>query len=108
MLRSGCRYEDVGEKPRNYFLKLERNYTSKVITRLVDDDGIEYNNTKEILNCQMDFYKELYNIHNIVDNEPIEPKIEVNLNKLENEEAEKLEGEISYLELGKALKTMKK
>ena len=31
----------------------------------------------------------------------------MNLNKLENEKAERLEGEISYLELGKALKTMK-
>ena len=31
----------------------------------------------------------------------------MNLNKLEDEEAERQEAEISYLELGKALKTMK-
>ena len=108
MLRSRSRYEDLGEKPTNYFFKLEnRNYTSKVISRLVDDEGNEYNNTKEILNCQKNFYTNLYSTHNVVDDEPLESKIGVNSNKLENEEAEKLEGEILYTELRKALKTMK-
>ena len=56
MLRSRSRYEDLVEKPTNYFFKLKsRNYTSKVISRLVDDEGTEYNTTKEILNCQRNF-----------------------------------------------------
>ena len=73
----------------------------------MDDEGTEYNNTKEILNCQKNFYTNLYSTHNAVDDEPLESKIGVNSNKLENEEAEKLEGEILYTELGKASKTMK-
>ena len=54
MLRSKCRYQDLGEKPTNYFFNLENgNYTSKVINKLVED-GYEYTNTctKNILNCQ--------------------------------------------------------
>ena len=50
------------------------------------------------------FYTTLYSIHNVVDDEPLESKIGVNSNKLENEEAEKIEGEMSYTELGNALK----
>ena len=68
MLCSRSRYEDLGEKPTNSFFKLEnRNYTSKFLSRLVDDEGTEYNNTKEILNCQKNFYTNLYSTHNVVD-----------------------------------------
>ena len=73
----------------------------------MDDEGNEYNNTKEILNCQKNFYTNLYSTHNVDDDEPLESKIGVNSNKLENEEAEKFERELLYIELGKALKTMK-
>ena len=49
MLRSKCRYQDLGEKPTNYFFNLEnRNFTSKVINKLVED-GVEYTNTEDIL-----------------------------------------------------------
>ena len=44
MLRSRCRYTDMGEKPSKYFLNLEtcgRNFTSKVITKLVDANDVE-------------------------------------------------------------------
>ena len=57
MLRSKCRYMDLGEKPTNYFFSLEtRNYTSKVINKLIDED-IEYTKTKDVLNCQNNFMK---------------------------------------------------
>ena len=50
MLRSKFRYMDLGEKPTNYFFSLEtRNYTSKVINKLIDED-IEYTKTKDVLN----------------------------------------------------------
>ena len=40
MLRSRSRYEDLGEKPTQYFFNLEkRNYTSKAIHKLVNEDG---------------------------------------------------------------------
>ena len=36
MLRSKCRYMDLGEKPTNYFFYLEnRTYTRKVINKLI-------------------------------------------------------------------------
>ena len=39
MLRSRCRYEDLGEKPTKYFLNLEsRNYQDKVINHLIDEN----------------------------------------------------------------------
>ena len=62
MLRSRSRYKDLGEKPTNYLFSTKKkgNYTSKVISRLVDDKVTEYNYTKEILNCQMTFYTSLY------------------------------------------------
>ena len=61
MLRSRCRYQDLGEKPSKYFLKLEnRNFTNKVMTKLVDEDGSEYYHSKDILNYQRSFYEKLY------------------------------------------------
>ena len=51
MIRSRCRYEDLGEKPSNYFLNFEkRNFTNKVITNLIEDNGQESLSTEEILN----------------------------------------------------------
>ena len=35
MLRSRSRYEDLGKKPTRFFLSRKRNYTSKVIHKLV-------------------------------------------------------------------------
>ena len=53
MLRSRCRYEQLGEKPSGYSLNLEkRNFMDKVITKLVDTNGEEYNNSADILNLQ--------------------------------------------------------
>ena len=61
MLRSRCRYTDMGEKPSKYFLTLEnRNFTSKVITKLIDNNNVEYVNTNEIINQQKEYYKTLY------------------------------------------------
>ena len=50
MIRSRCRYEDLGEKPSNYFLNFEkRNFTNKVITKIIEDNGQESLSTEEIL-----------------------------------------------------------
>ena len=49
MLRSRSRYEDLGEKPTQYFFNLEkRNYTSKVIHKLVNTEGEELTSTADI------------------------------------------------------------
>ena len=81
-----------------------RNYTSKVINKLIDED-IEYTKTKDVLNCQKQFYEKLYdNVNEINDDTPIENIIGENESKLLDAEAEKIEGEITYAELAKALK----
>ena len=61
MLRSRCRYEDLGEKPSGYFLNLEkRNFTNKVITKILEENGQECLSTDEILNSQKTYFKNLY------------------------------------------------
>ena len=40
MLRSKCRYKELGEKTSGYFLNLEnRHFMDKVITKLIDVNG---------------------------------------------------------------------
>ena len=60
-----------------------------------------------MLNCQKRFYENLYSDNIPVDEISIETVLGDNPNKLNRDEAEKLEGEISYFELAKALKSMK-
>ena len=106
MLRSRSRYEDLGEKPTQYFFNLEkRNYTSKVIHKLVNEDGEEFTKTPDILNCQTSFYKDLYKEVNLENDVSINSILGENENKLSDKDSKELEGEILYSELGFALKT---
>ena len=108
MLRSRCRYEDLGEKPTKYFLSLEnRNYQDKVIQHLIDDMGEEVSKTKDILEVQKNYYKNLYTEVMQMDDTPIKDIIWDNENQLNDDEAKKLEGELTYEELTLALKNMK-
>jgi len=60
MVRARAKYYEEGEKPTKYFLNLEkRNYVSKLITRLNTETG-EIKDSKEILQTQKEFYKQLY------------------------------------------------
>ena len=108
MLRSRSRYEDLGEKPSNYFFNLEnRNNNNKVINKLVDEKGEEFFETKDILGCQNDFYQNLYFNHTNIDETPLQDVLGENANKLSDEKSASLEGEISYSEIANALKYMK-
>ena len=61
MTRSRCRYEDLGEKPSSFFFSLEkRNFTNKVITKIIENDGHESITTDEILNSQKTYFQTLY------------------------------------------------
>ena len=107
MLRSKCRYQDLGEKPTNYFFNFEnRNFTSKVINKLVED-GVEYTNTEDILKCQKRFYCNLYKENGPLNDEEIENIVGENKAKLSDHDSEQLEGEITYSELSETLKNMK-
>ena len=113
MLRSRCRYIDMGEKPSKYFLNLEsRNFTSKVITKLEDANHVEYVNvnvnTNEIINQQKEYYKTLYSETIHIDDKPLEETLGENIKKkLSENDSSGLEGEITYSELSSALRNMK-
>ena len=75
--------------------------------KLLDENGTEYTNKTEILNHQKQFYESLYDNKHNTDNRSINDMLGENKNKLTNQAAEQLEGEISYSELLNALKNMK-
>ena len=77
------------------------------MTKLVNGDGAKYTETKDILNYQHNFYEQLYDNVNIIEDNPIESLIGENLTKLSSSESDSLEGEISLHELSEALKNMK-
>ena len=107
MLRSKCRYQDLGEKPTEYFLNLEsRNYTSKTINKLIDEDDKEYRESNDILNLQKEFYKKLYSKNEEINEGDIETLIGEKSEKWSDAEAEDLEGEIKYTEILQALINM--
>ena len=108
IIRSRSRYEDLGEKPSSYFFGLEKkNYTNKVITKIIENDGHECTTTNEILNSQKTYYKTLYSEKNVTNDNPIALAIGENHIKLSENESESLEGDIKYSELAEALKNMK-
>ena len=108
MLRSRCRYTDMGEKPTKYFLNLEsRNFTSKVITKIIDTNDVEYVNTHEIINQQREYYKTLYSETIHIDDKPLEETLGENTKRLSENDSSSLEGEITYSEILSALKSMK-
>ena len=78
------------------------------MTKIIENDGTEHTETNKILKCQWQFYKNSYNGYSVdLDERSIGSVIGENENKLSNEDAEKLEGEIKLKELSDALKNMK-
>ena len=77
------------------------------MTKLIDEDGSEYYDTKDVLNCQRRLYEKLYSDPNNIDDNSIESITGENTMKLSNDESELLEGEITQRELSEALKNMK-
>ena len=109
MIRSRVNWIENGEKPTNYFCSLEkRNYTTKIIPKIENEEGKIISNQKEILYEIELFYKNLY--------AEKEDLVEINLsNSFENinyptlipEESIQLEGNITYSEATNTLKAMK-
>ena len=60
-IRSKVRWIEHGEKPTKYFCALEkRNYTNKNISSLVNDQGKDITEQKQILETVKHFYQSLY------------------------------------------------
>jgi hypothetical protein len=60
MVRSKADWTEFGEKNTKYFLNLEKiNYKNKCITKLIDENGAEINNSEKILEYEAEYYKKL-------------------------------------------------
>ena len=79
----------------------------KMIAKLIDVNGEVHKNSADILNLQKQYYQDLYKDKINIDNVPINEIVGENLCKLNEEESNSLEGEITYEELANALKNMK-
>ena len=85
-------------------------YLNKLIlsfSKLIDSNGNEYRNSDDILKLQKQYYQDLYKDELKIDEVPINELIGENLHKLNKEESDNLEGEITHEELANALKNMK-
>jgi hypothetical protein len=112
MLRSKADWAEHGEKNTKFFLNLEkRNYKTKCITKLINEEEITINDKDEILNYEAKYYKKLYT-------EPKTPEQENEINlpntfndentpKLNEIDKQMCENNISLDEIGIALKELK-
>ena len=108
-IRSRARWIEEGEKPTKYFFNLEKkNASNNTIKQLKKSNGEYVSTNKEILEEQFNFYKPLYESDNISENNIKQYLSKINnLNTLNEQEANILEGEISETECKDALKNMK-
>ena len=85
-----------------------RNFTSKFISRLELDNGKVITDQTKCLEETKLFYQNLYSRRDCqTDDDFMENMTCINFNKLSNEEAPALEGEINYYEALEFLKNMK-
>ena len=112
MIRSKAQYINQGEKPTKYFCRLEKhNYVSKIIGQLEKDDGTSLTEQQEILKETENFYRKLYENKDgkLEKNDiPVEQYMnDSNMTKLKNEEANTIEGLLTYKEISDILYNMK-
>lgn len=109
IIRAKAQWLDAGEKPSKYFLNMEnRNYTSKLIPKIILESGEEVLEQNNILKEQRSFYKNLYSEKNTASSEDIREQIkDLPRPKLSHEKSGSLEGRITWQELAMALKSMK-
>ena len=107
IFRSRANWIEHGEKPSKYFFSLEkRNYIDKNVTKIVDNAGNIHTDQNIILNQISLFYQNLYSSR---DNSLIDFNFDLleNVPKLSQNESLSLEGNLSYSELTKSLKSSK-
>ena len=108
IIRSKCRYAELGEKNTNYFLSMEkRNFNKKVINKLLLDNGKEICKETEILEALKIFYEKLYESDEqvaLVEHTKIDPFFN-NLPKLSEEHSVLCEDDLTENEVYSCLKT---
>ena len=112
IIRSKAQLVEEGEKNSKYFLNLEkRNYNRKCMKTIINRDGLEVTDPKNILNEQANFFENLYTTRKIdsISNTKIEEKYLKNpsIPKLDQDVKSNLDLPINIDELSHALKNMK-
>ena len=109
LIRSIAKWINEGEKINKYFCNLEnRNFISKSMTKTVSHNGTVLTDTSDICMKAKTFYETLF-----ASKEHLIPKynlesIFATINKINKEDANSLDGEITYNELLNVLKNTKK
>ena len=109
LIRSRVKWIEYGEKPSRYFCHLEsRNYTSKIIPKIIDDNDEEITDQREILSEVERFYRCLYskNDNEVADLDLSSEMADFEFNTLDNNDKNSLDGKITYQEASKTLKNM--
>ncbi|KAK3107474.1 hypothetical protein FSP39_015361 [Pinctada imbricata] len=110
MMRVKAKWIEEGEKPTKYFCSLEkRNYINKTVTKIIDSHGVIITEQTAILKEIETFYSNLYKSKDdTISNISLEELLNYNdIPKLTVENANTLEGKITYKEASTALKNMK-
>ncbi len=106
LIRSKARWIAHGEKVTSYFCSLEkRHYISKNMAKLIDKDDNILTDNNDILQEVKSFYEKLYERRDVEDCEISQMVTEIP--HLNDEEAERIEGEITLNEASMALRNMK-
>ena len=104
LLRSRAKWASQGEKVSKYFCNLEkRHYISKQMFKLTNDDGTTVSKTEEMVEKTRIFYEQLYKKREVADI-PLDEYVQ--LPKLDETEANAIEGLITYEEASTALRNM--
>ena len=105
LIRSKARWVEDGEKISSYFCSLEkRNYINKSMNKLIDRNDNVITDKKEIVNEVKSFYSTLYEKKE-VENVDIEDLVS-NIPRINDQEAESLEGELNMEEISESLNNM--
>ena len=110
IIRSKAQHIDQGEKPTKYFCGLEKHsYTSKIIGQIENEDGSMIVEQNEILKETEIFYKNLYeNKDDSLDTIDLNDLMkDTEMPTFTNDEAEKIEGLLTYKEISEVLFSMK-
>ena len=110
LIRARARWLQHGEKPTQYFCHLEnRNFISKRMSSLILDTGEETSDESVIKDEVGIFYQRLYSSReHLVDNSELPDcdALKKHVPKLSEEDANSLEGLLTFSELSTALKNM--
>ena len=110
LVRSRANIIENGEKPSQFFCNLEsHNFSSKIINVIEQENGEHITNQKEILNEASKYYENLYSSReNSLNDINLNIYMQnINMPKLNEQEATELEGEITLKEASLTLKNMK-